>query len=83
MTIGQRIKEVFDQMPKTCTVAWLASELHCDRRNVYRLFERENVDILLLARLSCIMKHDFFADLSQLLRQSRCMEPENSNNNIQ
>lgn len=65
MTIGQRIKEVFDNMPKSCTVNWFAAQLHCDRRNIYRIFERENIDILLLERISRVLDHDFFADLSK------------------
>lgn len=65
MKIGQRIKAVFDEMPKQCTVSWFAAELHCDRRNVYRIFEKDNIDIHLLARISSILSHDFFADLSR------------------
>lgn len=70
MKIGQRIKEVFDSMPKHCTINWFARELHCDRRNIYRIFERENIDILLLGRISQILNHDFFLDLSNSLSQS-------------
>lgn len=64
MHIGKQIKEVFDSMPKECTVAWFASQLHCDRRNVYRIFNKENIDIQLLGRISRILCHDFFQDLS-------------------
>ena len=63
--IGERIRIVFDQMPKTCTIDWLAKELNCDRRNVYRIFKKENIDIHLLARISQILNHDFFRDLSE------------------
>lgn len=68
MNIGLHIKKVFDGMPKTCNVEWLARELNCDRRNVYRIFNRANIDIELLGRLSLILGHDFFADLSTLLK---------------
>lgn len=70
MHIGQRIKEVFDQLPKDKSVTWLATQLHCDRRNVYRIFNRNNIDILLLYRLSKIMEHDFFKDLSRTLSEN-------------
>ena len=63
--IGERIRIVFDQMPKTCTIDWFAKELNCDRRNVYRIFKKENIDIHLLARISQILGHDFFRDLSE------------------
>lgn len=64
MTIGERIREIFDQMPKECTIDWLARKLHCDRRNVYRIFRKENIDILMLARISRLFGHNFFQDLS-------------------
>lgn len=70
LKIGRRIRQVFDSMPKQCDVNWLAAQLSCDRRNVYRIFEKENIDILLLARISRIMGHDFFADLSEDLQSS-------------
>ena len=70
MKIGRRIREEFDKMPKNCTIAWFAKELHCERRNVYRIFERENIDIMLLARISRILNHNFFQDLSDQWQNS-------------
>ena len=70
MKIGQRIKEVFDAMPKSCTVNWFADQIHCDRRNVYRLFHKDNIDIELLLIISKALNHNFFEDLSEELRQS-------------
>ena len=69
MKIGERIKAVFDEMPKSCTINWFAAQLHCDRRNVYRIFEKENIDIHQLANISHILCHDFFADLSEELKK--------------
>ena len=64
MKIGERIKEVFDGMPKNCSIGWFAEQLHCDRRNIYRIFGKDNIDIQLLGRISQVLDHDFFADLS-------------------
>lgn len=64
MTIGQRIRQIFDTKPRTYTVTRFARNLGCERRNVYRIFERDNIDILLLARIASILQHDFFADIS-------------------
>lgn len=72
MKIGQRIREVFDQMPKTCNIGWLANQLHCDRRNVYRIFERDNIDIVLLAKISRVLDHDFFKELSDDIFSKSC-----------
>ena len=68
--IGERIRIVFDQMPKSCTINWFASQLNCDRRNVYRIFEKDNIDIHQLARISQILNHDFFRDLSDEIEKS-------------
>lgn len=46
------------------SVSWLARHLSCDRRNVYRIFQKESLDTSLLLRISRILDHDFFADLS-------------------
>ena len=58
-------------MPKNCTINWFAAQLHCDRRNIYRIFAKDNIDIQLLGRISEILSHDFFADLSYTLNQNQ------------
>ena len=50
--IGSIIKEVFEN----------------HRGNVYDIFSRASIDTLLLLRLSKILDHDFFADISELLK---------------
>lgn len=64
MIIGQRVRQIFDTKPRTCTVEWFARSLDCKRRNIYRIFERDNIDIRMLARIGDILQHDFFADIS-------------------
>ena len=65
--IGLLIKEVVEQQGHS--VGWLTRQLSCDRSNVYRLFQRSNIDMISLERLCRILKHDFFLDLSQELRE--------------
>lgn len=62
--IGHKIKEVFDAMPRRYTVVWLAEQLHCTRPNVYDIFDRPTIDTALLEKISLVLNHDFFADLS-------------------
>lgn len=64
MHIGHLIKRVFDNKTKQCTVNWLADNLNCNRRNIYKIFERNNIDILLLIKISKVLEHDFFQDIS-------------------
>lgn len=62
--IGKLIKEVFDQQPKSHTVKWFASQLHCERANVYKIFNKQNIDVQLLYHISKVLNYNFFADLS-------------------
>lgn len=67
--IGNRIKEVFENRPKRYTIDWFATELHCKRANIYNIFNRPTIDTELLARISVILQHDFFLDLSYEMRK--------------
>lgn len=49
------------------TVTWFARKLSCDRSNVYRLFQKHSIDTVQLHRISQILGHNFFADLSENL----------------
>ncbi len=62
MHIGQRIKEVLKE--KGCSVSWLSKKLCCSRTNIYKVFDKSTIDTGMLSRLSKILEHDFFSDLS-------------------
>ncbi len=63
--IGMLIRREFER--KERSVAWFARKLSCDRSNVYRLFQKHSVDTALLRRVSIILEHNFFEDLSASL----------------
>ena len=63
------IKDKFDQQPKTQTINWFAGQLHCQRGNIYDIFKRATIDIELLIRISRILNHDFFSDISEYIGQ--------------
>lgn len=56
--IGKEIKAELQRQGKT--VSWLATELHMQRPNIYRIFESPSCDTALLLRLSVILHTDFF-----------------------
>ena len=64
--IGQLIACTLHEQGRTVT--WFARQLCCTRPNVYKIFGKENIDISLLWRISCILHHDFFGDLSQEMK---------------
>lgn len=49
------------------TVAWFARQICCTRTHAYKIFAKENIDTELLRRISRVLHHDFFADLSSSL----------------
>lgn len=48
--VGHLIKEVFDRQGRRAT--WLAAELNCNRSNVYSIFQRDNIDVAMLIKIS-------------------------------
>lgn len=60
--IGNRIETVLRE--KERTVSWLARKLYCNRQNVYDIFKRKSIDTTLLQRISIVLEHNFFKDLS-------------------
>gem|GEM_PF-4004326 len=62
--VGHLIKEVFDRQGHRAT--WFAWELNCNRANVYNIFNRENIDVAMLIRISRVMGHNFLRDIAPL-----------------
>lgn len=46
------------------SVSWLARNLSCDRTNIYRIFQKDNIDCILLGRISRILNCNFFRVLA-------------------
>lgn len=65
--IGELIREELDRQERS--VSWLARKLACDRSNVYRIFQKDSIDTSVLKRVSVILNHDFFVDLSDELKE--------------
>ncbi|NBH89891.1 hypothetical protein [Parabacteroides distasonis] len=64
--IGQLIEHTLRDQGHTIT--WFATQLCCTRPNVYKIFDKESIDTYLLWRISCILRHDFFRDLSEAVK---------------
>ncbi len=61
--IGNRIKEVMKQNDKD--IRYLSGEIGSELSNTYRILKKENMDILLLKRISKALEYNFFTDLSK------------------
>ena len=65
--IGKHIEDVLHQQGGSIT--WFANQLCCTRGNIYKIFEKNSIDIYLLWRISKTLDHDFFSDLSSKLNE--------------
>lgn len=68
-SIGIVIREELKRQERSVT--WFANKLSCDRSNIYRLFQKDSIDTHLLARISLLLDHDFFKDLSESINEKR------------
>lgn len=74
LPIGQLIKQKLHEQERSVT--WFARKLHYERTNVYKLFQRESIDTLLLLRISHILHYNFFRHYVEEYTLSLPAEPE-------
>ncbi len=63
MHIGHLIRNVLDE--KRISVRQFAMMANSERTNMYRILDRESIDLSVLERYSRILDHNFFQDLSE------------------
>ena len=64
--LGNMIKRELKAQGRS--VSWLARTIHMERSSIYKIFERNSLDVGLLIRISIVMDHDFFSDVSKKMR---------------
>lgn len=55
------VKSVFDE--SGLSVAEFARRIHCERTNVYKIFNRQSIDVETLVKISEALEHNFLADV--------------------
>ena len=63
MNVGKHIEEILRKQGRSA--AWLATQIPCERTNVYNIFKRKSLDVRLLMRIGIILDYDFFKELSE------------------
>ncbi|MDR2083976.1 MAG: XRE family transcriptional regulator [Bacteroidales bacterium] len=58
--------------------SWLAKKLNCNRTNIYKIFDKSDINTDQLLMISKILDHDFFSYYSKRLNN----EPNGEDNNI-
>ena len=64
--IGNRIKQELGRQERS--IAWLARQVYCDRSNLSRLLQNQYIDMDLLQRISTILNHNFFKEISDMVQ---------------
>ena len=59
--IGHMVKSVFDE--SGLSVAEFARRIHCERTNVYKIFNRQSIDVETLVKISEALEHNFLEDV--------------------
>ena len=67
--IGKLIKQKLKEQERSG--AWLARKLFTDASNVSKITRKQHIDTELLMRISIILGHDFFQDLSDNFNENR------------
>ncbi|MCD7721071.1 MAG: hypothetical protein LUC86_05730 [Prevotellaceae bacterium] len=65
MHIGSLIRKELKDSGRTVT--WFAAQICCTRTHAYKIFRSESIDTGLLERVSRVLRHDFFGDVSRSL----------------
>ena len=62
--IGKLIHEKMEEERRSAN--WLANKLGCTRENVYKIYDKSNIDMVRLLQISRALNYDFFSELSGL-----------------
>lgn len=60
VNIGKMIREELRRQGRTVT--WFASQIYCEKSNVYKLFRRKSIDLGQLMMISETLNHNFLRD---------------------
>lgn len=66
--VGNMIKKELKAQGRTVT--WLAQAVHMERSSIYKIFDRNSIDVGLLVRISLVINHDFFDDISRKMHDN-------------
>lgn len=71
--IGELVKAVFKK--SGMTVKELATQLNCERTNIYTIFRRRTIDVELLAKLSKALHYNFLDEAMKLYGLTATFSP--------
>jgi len=76
MEVGEMIRRVLEE--RGIPVTDFAEALSCSRENAHRILKKTTLDTELLMRISEILEHDFFRDISESRHGSFSAKEDNN-----
>ena len=65
--IGKLIQKKMDEEGRK--VRWLANKIHCNRNNIYRIYQHQHIDVEQLIQICIHLEIDLFACYSEYVRK--------------
>lgn len=65
--IGKLIQKKMEEDGRSAR--WLAKKIHCDRSNIYRIFQRQHIDVEQLILICVQLEIDLFAKYSEYIHK--------------
>ena len=59
------------------SASWLAKKIHCERSNIYKIFEKASIDASLLLKISLALKTNFFVYYFDIYQNTMDKNQEN------
>jgi len=66
--IGKNIKNRMKEEGRSAN--WLAKKLSCNRANIYKIYEKSDINIVRLLQISRALNYNFFNDINLILNKN-------------
>jgi len=66
--IGGIIQRKMDEERRSAN--WLANKLSCTRVNVYKIYNRPNIDMERLLQIGRVLNYNFFSEISDFVNEN-------------
>jgi len=68
--IGRLIQEKMKEEGRS--VNWLAKKLCCNRANIYKIYDKSNIDMIRLIQISRALNFNFLSEISVIVNKNDC-----------
>ncbi|MBR4350069.1 MAG: XRE family transcriptional regulator [Bacteroidales bacterium] len=65
--IGKLIQQTLKKQGRS--PSWLAEQINCNRDNIYKIYQRSNINTELLMHISIVLKVDFFEYYEEMYKK--------------